>query len=57
MFIWGLWVHSHAASVANDTRLGPAVIFTFLAWFITFWILFAVSILVGLVIAGVVTTI
>jgi hypothetical protein len=52
-FIWALVVHSHAASVANDTRLGPAVIFTFLGWFIAFWILVGVSILIGLVIAGV----
>ena len=53
-FIWALVVHSHAASVANDTRLGPAIIFTFLAWFIAFWILFAVSIVIGLLIAGIV---
>jgi len=43
MFVWALWVHSHAASVANDVSLGTAAGFTFLAWFIAFIVMIALS--------------
>jgi hypothetical protein len=43
MLIWGLWVHSHAASVANDVSLGTAFAFTLLAWVIAGIIIIGVS--------------
>ena len=48
MFVWGLLVHSHAASVANDVSFGTAVGFTFLAWFIMFLIYVAIGFVIGL---------
>jgi hypothetical protein len=44
-FVWALFVHSHAASVANDSSLSSAFGFTFLAWFITFLIMIVVSVM------------
>jgi hypothetical protein len=54
MLIWGLYVHSHAASVANDVSLGTAFGFTLLAWIITFIIMIAVVIIAA--IAGIALT-
>ena len=34
VFLWGIWVHSHAVSVANDTKLGTAFTWTLVAWII-----------------------
>jgi hypothetical protein len=45
MLIWGIWVHSHAASVANDVSLGKAFVFTLVAWLIMLPILFAVNVI------------
>jgi hypothetical protein len=46
--VWGLWVHGHAASVANDVAFGTAAGFTFLAWFIAFMVQLVLSLVVGL---------
>lgn len=48
MFIWGLWVHSHAAAVANDTAPGTAMGFTLLAWILTFVVETLLAMVVGL---------
>jgi hypothetical protein len=48
MLIWGLWVHSHAASVANDVSMGTAFGFTLLAWFIALIIMIAIVTVVAI---------
>ncbi len=39
--VWALWVHSHAAAVANDSRLGTAAGVTLAAWVVAFGVQFA----------------
>ena len=45
--IWALWVHGHAAAVANDTNFGTAIGYVFLAWFLVFLIAFAISLVLS----------
>jgi hypothetical protein len=46
-FVWGLWVHSHAAAVANDVAFGTAAGFTLLAWFIALIINLIMATIIG----------
>jgi hypothetical protein len=51
-FIWGLWVHSHAQSVANDVALGTAFGYVFITWIIAGAISFTVGLLVATFMIG-----
>ncbi len=53
MLVWGLWVHSHAASVANDVSLGTGFAFTLVAWILTFVIYILATLVITLIIVGV----
>jgi hypothetical protein len=54
-FIWALWVHSHAQSVANDVSLGTAFGYTLLTWIIIFVIYITITTVVVLIILGTTT--
>jgi hypothetical protein len=47
-FIWAIFVHSHGASVANDTPLGTAAGFTLVAWIIAGLVLVVLQFVVNL---------
>ncbi len=46
-FIWSIWVHSHAQSVANDVALGTAFGFVFITWIIVGIISFVIGLIVA----------
>jgi hypothetical protein len=51
-FIWALWVHSHAQSVANDMASGTAMGYIFLTWFLVFLLMVVVGVVVAIATVG-----
>jgi hypothetical protein len=51
-FFWALWVHSHAQSVANDVSSGTAMGYMFLTWFLIFLLTIVVGVVIALVTIG-----
>jgi hypothetical protein len=51
-FVWSIWVHSHAQSVANDTAVGTAFGYILLTWIIVGIISAVIGAIVSLAILG-----
>lgn len=51
-FIWAIWVHSHAQSVANDTSMGSAFGFILLTWVVIYVITAIVTATIALLVIG-----
>ena len=51
-FVWSIWVHSHAQSVANDTAVGTAFGYVLLTWVIIFILTSIIGAVVALAIVG-----
>jgi hypothetical protein len=47
-FVWSLWVHSQAQSVANDMESGSAMGWMFLTWFLVGLLSMAIGAVVGI---------
>ena len=51
-FVWSIWVHSHAQSVANDAAVGTAFGYVLLTWVIIFILTSIIGAVVALAIVG-----
>jgi hypothetical protein len=51
-FVWSIWVHSHAQSVANDVAVGTAFGYIFLTWFVIMIIEAVIGAVVALAVLG-----